>query len=68
MGPDPESETGVSVIEYGAARKAGALEVEGITVSYGSLAIGRVVTSGPSAELAADDRVRRAYLSGHVGG
>jgi ABC-type branched-subunit amino acid transport system ATPase component len=32
------------------------------------LETGRVVTSGPSEELAADDRVRQAYLGGHVGG
>jgi branched-chain amino acid transport system ATP-binding protein len=32
------------------------------------LETGRVVASGPSAELAADDRVRQAYLGGHVGG
>jgi branched-chain amino acid transport system ATP-binding protein len=32
------------------------------------LETGRVVTSGESKDLAQDDRVRQAYLGGHVGG
>jgi len=32
------------------------------------LETGRVVASGPSSRLAEDDRVRQAYLGGHVGG